>query len=120
MKWWSPGVASAVVSLIVNTVVMSVGLIAAGDDMGSSGRVQSPPDCAVTAPCEPPPEEWMVQPLPGQPGGGTWADLAPFAGDDEHPPHPGLVPSDSPPGYRVVYPRGWPADAAHVPNYTTR
>lgn len=117
---WSTGVASAAVSLIANTVVMSVGMIAAADGMRSSGRAQVPqPGCTAAAQCHPSPEGWMVQPLPGQSGGGTWADLAPFAGDDEHPPHPGLVPSDSPPGYRVVYPPGWPTDAARNPNNNT-
>lgn len=35
------------------------------------------------------------QPLPGQPGGGTWADVAPSAGDATHPPHGGLIPNKS-------------------------
>lgn len=34
-------------------------------------------------------------PLPGQPGGGTWADVAPSAGDATHPPHGGLIPNKS-------------------------
>lgn len=38
-------------------------------------------------------------PLPGQPGGGTWADVAPSLGDENHPPHGGLVPNIQPPGY---------------------
>lgn len=125
----TPGAASAVVGLIVNAAVMAVGLNAALGDVRSLDRVQvtPPPHCTIeqtgrpelpdggiAAPCDPPPEGWMVQPLPGQPGGGTWADRAPFAGDAEHPPHPGLVPSDDPPGYRVVYPPGWGADEANA------
>lgn len=38
-------------------------------------------------------------PLPGQPGGGTWADVAPSAGDANHPPQGGLIPNIQPPGY---------------------
>ncbi|OHU47397.1 hypothetical protein BKG82_27710 [Mycobacteroides chelonae] len=38
-------------------------------------------------------------PFPGQPGGGTWADVAPSAGDATHPPHGGLIPNIQPPGY---------------------
>ncbi len=116
---WPPGTATAAVTLITNTAVLSIGLIAAGDGTGSSGHAQVPaPHCTVTAPCEPPTQGWMVQPLPGQPGGGTWADRAPFAGDDQHPPHPGIIPSNDPPGFKVLYPPGW--SSKDVNNNTTR
>lgn len=55
------------------------------------------------------------QPLPGQPDGGTWTDVAPSPGDAKHPPHGGLIPNfpdehsprfAEPPGYTQVVPNG--------------
>lgn len=37
-------------------------------------------------------------PLPGQPGGGSWSDVAPSFGDAKHPPHGGLIPNLVSPG----------------------
>lgn len=54
-------------------------------------------------------------PLPGQPGGGTWTDVAPSSGDANHPPHGGLIPNfpgehspraAEPPAYTQVQPNG--------------
>lgn len=48
-------------------------------------------------------------PLPGQPGGGTWTDVAPSFGDANHPPHGGLIPN---------FPGEHSPSAAEPPVYT--
>ncbi|TEA09121.1 type VII secretion target [Mycobacteroides salmoniphilum] len=92
-------------------------------DVQGSGPAQVRP-AGHTTPIDPSPGDYdrlypklYPQPLPGQPGGGTWTDVAPSLGDANHPPHGGLIPNfvlpgeyspsaAGPPGYTQVVPNG--------------
>lgn len=70
-------------------------------DVQGSGPAQVRP-AGYTEPMDPSAGDYdrlypklFPNPLPGQPGGGTWADVAPSAGDATHPPHGGLIPNKS-------------------------
>lgn len=73
-------------------------------DVQGSGPAQVRP-AGYTEPMDPSAGDYdrlypklFPNPLPGQPGGGTWADVAPSAGDATHPPHGGLIPNLVTPG----------------------